>query len=76
MDAIGLYNRVSYAGSSLPMVGDMFRAVDSYNYMSDYMKNTPEVSWETMKYPSLKQGSGNIGRAGMTLSRNILSLYR
>lgn len=76
MDANGLYNRTAFVGSRIPVVGSVFQAVDSYNYMNDYMKNHPNVTWENMKYPSMKTGSGAIGYAGSMVSKNILTLYK
>lgn len=61
--------------SGIPIVGNIYRAMDSVSYMNDYMKNTG-LSWTSIKYPTRTVGYS--GTSGLTsfVSSNISKLYR
>lgn len=71
----GLVNESVYWGSSLPVVGSAFRAVDNYRYITDYMRNSG-LDWSDVKYPTRLTGAGSAGGVVSFVSSNIKNLYR
>lgn len=61
--------------SGVPLVGNIYKSLDSARYMNDYMRNTG-LSWTSIKYPT--RTAGYAGFAGMTsfVSSNISKLYK
>lgn len=59
---------------NVPLIGDVFKDEDNYNYYSDYLKNRG-LSWSDVKYPTrLNMG---VGMSGVNfVSSNIRSLYK
>lgn len=68
------------AGSSIPVIGDIWRMADQYQYNQDYMKNTG-LTWNDVKYPTMVNSGGtniyNVARQGTNfVSDNIKKLYK
>ena len=61
--------------SGIPIVGNVYRAMDSINYMNDYMANTG-VSWTSIKYPTRTAGYSGVSGLTSFVSSNIQRLYR
>lgn len=68
-------NQIEYVASGIPLIGDVIRARDDFNYADTYLRNTHQP-WGSVKYPSHLRGAGSIGSLGYSLSKNILDLYR
>ena len=70
----GLVNRSVYLGSNIPVIGDVFRAVDTMRYYDDYFANTG-LSWSDVRYPTRLSSSGFSGLTNF-VSKNIERLYK
>lgn len=68
-------NWAGYIGSSLPVVGDVIRSRDNWNYINDYMSNRG-LSWSDVKYPSRVLGASTSGYGLNFVSSNIENLYK
>lgn len=51
-------NMFVYSMSGFPIVGDLYRAVDKWNYANQYLSNRG-VDWADIKYPTMAFGSGS-----------------
>lgn len=58
-----------------PFVSDFFRAYDNYRYYDDYLRSRG-MSWNDVKYMGRMSGAGSFGSAGVSVSRNLLYLYK
>lgn len=60
--------------SGVPVVGSVYRAIDSVSYMDDYMRNTG-LSYSDILYPTRTAGYGVSGLTSF-VSSNIEKLYK
>lgn len=67
--------KLRYLGANMPVVGDIVRAQDNWNYWSDYLENRG-MSWSDVLYPSRLSGAGSGYGAVSFVSSNIERLYR
>lgn len=72
--------KVISMASGLPVIGDLLKASDQYNYTQDYLDNRG-MSWEQLKYPALVNVGGGGFVSGLRsgsqyVSRNIERLYK
>lgn len=69
---------VRWQMSSVPFVGDVYKAMDQQKYWNDYLRNH-KMTWKDVKYPALLGGMTAVGAGlsiGSGVSRNILRIYR
>lgn len=86
MDALGSViglsesdkKQIEYSLSSIPVLGDVIRDRDDYNYVSDYLRNNG-LTWADIRYPSRVTGAGTFGRLMSSgynfVSKNVERLY-
>lgn len=68
-----LVNQAVYWGSSIPFVGDVFQAIDTHRYYSDYLSNRG-LTWADVRYPARLSTGGARGALNY-VSKNIERLY-
>lgn len=60
--------------SGTPIIGDVLKLRDNYQWMSDYLNNRG-MSWGDMKYPG-RENAGRSAWSGVNfVSKNIAKLY-
>lgn len=69
----GMANQVRSILSGVPILGDIQRSIDNYNYYNDYMRNRG-LSWADVRYPS-RIPSLSFGSTLNFVSKNIEELY-
>lgn len=65
------------SNSGIPIIGDAVHGANSYNSLTDYMRNYG-LKWSDAVYPGLLPGAGSVGSAMMSplfVSKNLLNLY-
>lgn len=69
----GMKNQIAAVISGFPVLGDIQRSIDNWNYYNDYMRNRG-LDWADVKYPSRSFGM-HFGGAVNFVSKNIDRLY-
>lgn len=69
----GMKNQISMIVSGVPVLGDIQRSIDNWNYYNDYMRNRG-LDWADVKYPS-RMGGMHFGSVLNFVSKNIDKLY-
>lgn len=75
-------NKIENVLSGIPVVGDVLKTKNQWDYMSDYMENKG-LNWEDVQYPALLNSGLNtvnlynsVRRGTNFVSDNIKKLYR
>lgn len=69
----GMSNQVKSILAGVPILGDIQRSIDNYNYYNDYMRNRG-LSWADVRYPS-RISTLSFGGTLNFVSKNIDKLY-
>lgn len=69
----GMQNQIRSVMSGLPVLGDIQRSIDNWNYYNDYMRNRG-LDWSDVKYPS-RMSTISLGSTLSFVSKNIEHLY-
>lgn len=69
----GMQNQILSVMSGLPVVGDIQRSIDNWNYYNDYLNNRG-LDWSDVKYPS-RMSTVSLGSTLSFVSKNIDRLY-
>ncbi len=69
----GMKNQIATVVSSVPILGDIQRSIDNWNYYNDYMSNR-DLDWADVKYPS-RIPTLSLGSTLNFVSKNIENLY-
>ncbi len=69
----GMQNQIRNVVSGIPVVGDIQRSIDNWNYYNDYLKNRG-LDWSNVRYPS-RMSTVSFGSTLNFVSKNVDHLY-